>query len=418
MRPLDDIRVIELTTAWAGPMAGRILAHMGAEVVHVESPTRTNTWRTNKGAPSPVNFPDRDPGERRWDRVFLFNSQNVNKRSIAIDLKAEGGLDTVRALILRSDVLLCNFRPGMLRRLGLDYDSLCGENPRIIVAEMPAYGLEGPHSSYAALGPTMEMAAGMSAAIAYEDGRPTVTGPSYLDPIGGFNAAGAVLTALYDRRRTGKGQHIEVSQVEAAMQFIGPEILKAAETGSDPDPDGNHVAHAAPHNAFPVAGTDEWIAIAAETEDQWRALCRVMGQPALADDARFADLAARKANEVALDAIIADWTDGADKHELAARLQREGVIAAPVNTPRDMFESDYLRGKGFFTDIAHPAAGTHPHPGLPFHLSRTPGDYRRAAPCFGADNAHVLGEVLGLSTEQLDAMERSRTIASAPNPEA
>ncbi|WP_274425165.1 CaiB/BaiF CoA transferase family protein [Chelativorans sp. YIM 93263] len=418
MLPFENIRVVELTTAWAGPMAGRILAHFGADVTHIESPTRTNTWRTNKGAPSPVNYPDFDPGERRWDRVFLFNSQNVNKRSLAIDLKAEGGVETVRDLVLQSDVLICNFRPGMLRRLALDYESLSKHKPEIIVAEMPAFGLEGPHSSYAALGPTMEMAAGMSAAIAYHDGKPTVTGPSYLDPIGGFNAAAAIATALYHRRKTGLGQHIEVSQVEAAMQFIGPEILHAAVEGKDTKPDGNRVAHAAPHNAFPAQGEDEWVVIAAQTDAQWQALCAEMGQAELAGDPRFADVGSRKANEDALERIIADWTGAFDKHELAAKLQSAGVIAAPVNTPHDLAHSDYLRARGFYAEITHPVAGTHPHPGLPFHLERAPGDYRRSAPAFGADNAHLLGEVLGFDSERIDAMVRSRTIADAPNKEA
>ena len=159
-------------------------------------------------------YPDLDPGDRPWDRAFTFNSQNVNKRSLVVDLKNPRGISVMRRLIAVSDVLLCNFRPGMLRRLGLDYETLSEDLPGLIVVEMPAYGLSGPHASYSALGPTMEMAAGMSAMIAYPGGKPTVTGPSYMDPIGGFNAAAAVLTALLYRDRTGLGQHIEVAQVE------------------------------------------------------------------------------------------------------------------------------------------------------------------------------------------------------------
>ena len=214
MLPLEGLRVVELTTAWAGPMAGRVLAWYGAESFHVESPTRTNTWRSNRDAPNPTTYPDLDPGDRPWDRAFTFNSQNVNKRSLVVDLKNPRGISVMRRLIAVSDVLLCNFRPGMLRRLGLDYETLSEDLPSLIVVEMPAYGLSGPHASYSALGPTMEMAAGMSAMIAYPSGKPTVTGPSYMDPIGGFNAAAAVLTALLYRDRTGLGQHIEVAQVE------------------------------------------------------------------------------------------------------------------------------------------------------------------------------------------------------------
>jgi crotonobetainyl-CoA:carnitine CoA-transferase CaiB-like acyl-CoA transferase len=416
--PLEGLRVIELTTAWAGPMAGRILACLGADVTHVESPTRTNSWRQNKGRPSPVCYPDFEPGERFYDRSFLFNSQNVNKRSMGLDLKKPAGLEVMRKLLDKADVLLCNFRPGMLKRLGLDRETLAATNPGIIVAEMPAFGLDGPHCSYAALGPTMEMAAGMSAMIAYPGGKPTVTGPSYLDPIGGFNAAAAVLTALVHRQATGEGQHVEVSQVEAAMQFIGPELLAAAESGEDAVPDGNHVDWACPHNCYPAAGEDAWIVIAAEDDDQWRALCHAMERPGLASDPDYATLEGRRRNEAALDVMIAEWTASQDKHTLAARLQEAGIAAAPVNTPKDVSVSPYLAARGFFTELDHPLTGRHRYPGLPFHLQETSGSYRSAAPLFGADNRHILQDVLGYSNGEVAALEADRTIAATPDKEA
>jgi crotonobetainyl-CoA:carnitine CoA-transferase CaiB-like acyl-CoA transferase len=254
--PLQGIRVIEITTAWAGPMAGRVLGYFGAESIHVESPNRVNSWRLNKEKPNPINFPGGKPGERFFDRSFLFNSQNVNKLSCILNLKTEEGRQTLKRLVAVADVLICNFRSGTLAKLGLDHDNLTRIKPDIIVAELPAFGRQGPMSGYAALGPTMEMATGMSAMMGYRNGQPENTGPSYLDPIGGFNAAAAILTALHYRRRTGKGQYIEVPQVEAAMQLIGAELLLATETGLDPVPDGNHVAHMAPHDAFPAAGED------------------------------------------------------------------------------------------------------------------------------------------------------------------
>lgn len=411
--PLSGIRVLELTTAWAGPMAGRILAHMGAEVIHVESPTRTNSWRINKGDPSPVNYPDFDPGERRWDKSFLFNSQNLGKRSLAINMKDAEGLAAVSALARMSDVLICNFRPGLLARLGLDHATLSNDVPGIIVVEMPAFGLFGPHAGYAALGPTMEMAAGMSAMIAYPDGPPSVTGPSYLDPIGGFNAAAAALTALWRRIRTGQGAHIEVGQVEAAMQLIGPEILAAAVWGDSP-PDGNRVSDAAPHGCYPAMGDDSWIVIAARCDQEWEALAKAMGQPHLLEDPRFRDLASRKAHEDELDALIGEWTRSQDRHRLASELQALGVPAAPVNTPADLAASEYLNRRGFFTVLDHPVAGRHSHPGLPFHLSGTPLVADRPAPGFGADNRYVLSEVLGWPEDRIAAMERDGTIADIP----
>jgi crotonobetainyl-CoA:carnitine CoA-transferase CaiB-like acyl-CoA transferase len=410
MLPLEGIRVVELTTAWAGPMAGRVLAWYGAESVHIESPTRTNTWRSNRDKPNPVTYPDLDPGERPWDRCFTFNSQNVNKRSLVVDLKRPEGFRVVRELIARSDVLICNFRPGLLDRLGLGYAALSREQPGLIVCEMPAYGLDGPDAGYAALGPTMEMAAGHSAAIGYAGGKPTVTGPSYMDPIGGFNAAAAILTALYHRDRTGLGQHIEMAQVEAAMQFIGPELI----AGEDILPDGNHVADMAPHNAYPAAGEDSWIALAARTDAEWAALAAMIGGGATLP--RFATAEGRKANEVALDVLIADWTRDQDRHALAARLQAAGIPAAAVETAPDLARSDYLRHRGFFAGLTHPVAGTHEHPGLPFHSETAQGSARFAAPGYGADNRAILTDVLGLPAEEADALLASGAFADVPAP--
>lgn len=411
MLPLEGIRVVELTTAWAGPLAGRVLAWYGAESFHIESPSRTNTWRSNRDRPNPVTYPDLDPGERPWDRAFTFNSQNVNKRSLVVDLKNPAGFSVVRRLVAVSDVLICNFRPGMLQRLALDYETLSKGQPGIIVIEMPAYGLSGPDSSYAALGPTMEMAAGMSAMISYPGGKPTVTGPSYMDPIGGFNAAAAVLAALCHRDRTGLGQHIEMAQVEAAMQFIGSELI----AGEDIVPDGNHRPDIAPHDAYPAAGDDSWIAIAAN-DDEWPRLARMIGGDALAQDARFATLGLRKANERELDALIADWTRDQNRGELAARLQGQGIPASAVETAPDLARSEYLRARGFFTELDHPAAGRHGHPGLPFHSEIAQGTARFAAPTYGEGNEYVLRHVLELPEEEIAAILASGALADVPAP--
>ncbi|PII37717.1 hypothetical protein T190_31835 [Sinorhizobium meliloti CCBAU 01290] len=228
--------------------------------------------------------------------------------------------------------------------------------------------------------------------IGYPGGQPEVTGPSYLDPIGGFNAAAAILTALIHRQRSGEGQYVEVPQVEAAMHLIGPEILLASETGQDPAPDGNRVSFASPHDAFPARGEDQWIVIAALDEGQWQSLCRTMGRPELSADPRFFDLERRRVNEDELTRLIAAWTAGEDKHELAARLQAAGVAAAPVQTPRDLAEDPYLAYRGFFTELQHPDAGWHKHPGLPIHLRTLRGrNWRRprlSAGITGTSSAH------------------------------
>ncbi len=411
---LAGIRVVELTTAWAGPMAGRILAFLGAEVIHVEAAQRLDSWRMHQQVFSPYRFPRDGAGARPWNRAALFNSQNENKLSLTLDTKKPGGLETMLRLVGKSDVMLCNFTANTLDRMGLGYRRLRELKPDIIVTEMPAFGSTGPLSHATAIGPTMEMAAGMSSMVGYPGGPPTVTGPTYPDPIGAFHGAAAVLTALIHRQRTGEGQHVEVPQVEAAMHYIGEHILHALMTGCDPAPSGNRVDWAAPHDAFPASGADEWVVIAVTNDSEWRALCETIAESALADDPRFATLAERLRNRDALDERIARWTRGRDKHEAASALQAAGVPAAPVNGGKDGAESAYLKARGWFTVLDHTEVGRVAHESLPFHLDLTPGGQRRAAPCLGQDTRMVLADIIGLSAAEIDALTRAGTISADP----
>ncbi len=412
--PLRHIRVVELTTAWAGPMAGRILAFLGAEVIHVEAASRLDSWRHHSQVFNPRRFPGGVPGERPYNRASLFNSQNVNKLSLTLDLKKSGGSEAFEALLMTADVLICNYTPGMLDRIGFGYRRLHAMKPDIIVAEMPAYGLVGPAAQSSALGPTMEMAAGMASMIGYPGGPPVSTGPAYLDPTGGFNGAAAILTALYHRDRTGQGQHVEVPQVEAAMQFIGEHLLLAAATGEVLPRAGNRVSWAAPHDAYPAAGEDEWVVVAVQTDAEFGALGGVIGRPDLASDPDLAGLAGRLQQLDRLDEAVSTWTRQRGKAEAARLLQAAGVPAAPVQNARDAAESEYLAARDFFTELEHPEAGRYPHQGLPFHFSRTPGSQRTPAPCLGEHTRYVLEEILRLPPEEIARMEGAGTTACVP----
>ena len=412
--PLSHIRAVELTTAWAGPMAGRILAFLGAEVIHVEAATRLDSWRHHSQVFNPRRFPGGVAGERPYNRASMFNSQNVNKLSLTLDLKKPGGSDAFMTLLKTADVLICNFTPGMLDRAGFGYDRLKQIKPDIVVCEMPAYGLDGPSAQTTALGPTMEMASGMASMIGYRDGPPVSTGPAYLDPIGGFNGAAAILTALLHRDLTGEGQHVEVPQVEAAMQFIGEHLLHAAATGHVTSRNGNRVPHAAPHDAYPAEGEDEWVAVAVGTDAEFAALCRVIGRPELAGEAHFARLADRLDHQDELDRIVSSWTRGQSKKTAAQLLQAAGVPAAPVQNARDAAESEYLAARNFFTVLDHPEAGRYPHQGMPFHLARTPGGQRTPAPCLGEHTRQILEETLGLTPVEIARMEAAGTTAAVP----
>jgi crotonobetainyl-CoA:carnitine CoA-transferase CaiB-like acyl-CoA transferase len=412
--PLAGIRVVELTTAWAGPMAGRILGFLGAEVIHIESATYLDSWRQHRQVFSPSRYPRDGAGERPWNRTALFNSQNVNKLSLSLDVKKPGGPEVLLKLLAKSDVLLTNYTAGTLDRMGFGYSRARTVRPDIIVVEMPAFGVRGPMSHATAIGPTMEMAAGMAGMIGYPGGPPTVTGPTYPDPIGAFHGAAGVLTALMHRQRTGQGQHVEVAQVEAAMHYIGEHILRALDTGEAPAPQGNCVEDAAPHDAYPAAGEDEWIAIAVTSDAAFAALCRTIGMPALATDPRFATFVERNCNQNKLHEPIANWTSTRDKHAAAATLQEAGVAAAPVNGGRDGAESRYLAARGWFGVLEHQDVGKVAHESLPFHLSLTPGGQYRAAPCFGQHTQTILRDIIGLSAAEIATLEQAGTISAQP----
>ena len=412
-RPLDGVRVLDLTTAWSGPMCTRILAALGADVVKVEGPSRIDDWRGPIGGGHPARYPSGAAGDRPFDRCYQFNTQNHDKRSLVVDLKDPSGLDIVLKLADRADVMIANFSAGTLTRMGLGWDVVHARNVRLIVVEMPAYGGDGPIKDHVALGPSMELMSGMARSIGYGDGRPVTTGPAYLDPLGGFNSAAAVLTAFVARERTGRGQYVEIAQREAAMHWIGEQIVLAHAMGADREPSGNRSATMAPHDAFPANGEDAWIAIAAEDDASFATLARAMGRPELATDPHFATWVARKENEDTLSAIISEWSCGYDKHETAALLQAAGVLAAPVQDARDLFKSAYLRARGLTQSVSHPAAGTNDYLGLPLHISGWDLRIRRPAPTFGQHNDEVLQE-LGFPPGMIERLAALGVIADRP----
>jgi crotonobetainyl-CoA:carnitine CoA-transferase CaiB-like acyl-CoA transferase len=232
--------------------------------------------------------------------------------------------------------------------------------------------------------------------------------------MGGYNGAAAVMTALMHRQKTSEGQYIELSQVEASMQFIGEELLYAIAAKEDPELHGNRVRWAAPHDAFSAKGADEWVTIAVGTDDEWRKLCGIMGRPELASDPRFAAFDARWQNQDLLREPITAWTRAHEKAAIADRLQAAGIRSAPVNTPRDVTESPYLAARKAFVTLSHPDAGTHGYMTLPFRLSLTPGGQHRASPCLGADTRKILLELAGLTAQEFDELEAEGVTSNIP----
>ncbi len=396
--PLSGIRVADFTWVWAGPFCTLQLAHMGAEVIRMESMRRVCVLRM---------LPPWPGGQPGVNRSGYFNQYNQGKRSIRLDLSKPEGVEIAKKVAALSDVATENFAAGVMDRLGLGYEALRRVKPEIIMISMSGYGHTGPESRYVSYGPAQVPLSGMSSLTGYAGWPPMHAGMSYGDPNAGLHAAFAVLAALLYRERTGKGQHIDMSQWESTMALLGEGFLDHAMNGAEPPRNGNRLPWMAPHGIFPCAGEDRWLSIACGSDDEWRALCGVMGQPQLAGDPRFRSLPDRKANEDELERIVSEWTGTVEPFEATERLQAAGVAAFPPLMNRELAEDPHLNARGFFVEKEHPEVGVMKHAGIPWRMSESPCQVWRAAPTMGQDNDYVFGELLGMSSQQIaDLTER------------
>lgn len=413
--PLDGVTVLELTTAWAGPMTGRMLAAFGASVIKVEAAGAMDVWRGPAAGGERDRYPDLEPGTRPFNRNNWFNTQNHGKRSLALDLKAPAAAPVLAGLVRRADVVLSNFATGVLSRLGLGYADARRLREDIIMVEMPSAGAGGPLTGFLGVGPTMEALAGMTALNGYGDGVPVRTGPAYADPIGALTASCAVLGALHARERTGRGQYVEFAQREGLLHWIGEYLLADPAQEARFTPQGNRSPDAAPHDAYQCAGEDRWLAVAVRDDTQWTALCGAIGRPDLAADPELATLDGRTRRAADIDQAIAAWSAGRDNAAAARLLQQADVPAAPVLSGRDLHDDPQLAVTGFFADVEHPEAGSHRYQGLPFHFSATPPRYGTPAPCLGQHTEQILREI-GLDDDQVAALLADGVASAWPGP--
>lgn len=405
--PLNDIRVLDLTMSWAGPFATRLLADMGAEVIKIEAMNNWDLLRSYTGVPPTV--------ERVWDKSPYFNHYNRNKYGVSLDLSKERGRELFLRLVEDADVVIENFRSEVMENLGLSWGTLRERNEGLIMVSMPAHGRTGPEKDYVAYGTNVEQLAGLAHLSGYSDGPPQKTGISYGDPIAGIAAAGAVALALWDRRRTGRGQHIEVAQRENLIGVIGEFVLAYSINGQEPERRGNRHSSMAPHGCYRCAGEDEWITIACEDDAQFAALCEVMGNAEIARDEQFADVLSRCRNQDALDEVISAWTRAQDRAGAAEAIQAAGVPASPVLTVQDVFADEHLRSRGFYEPVSHAVAGEWEMEGTPWRMSETPGHVRVPPPAFAEHSDWVFRELLGLSEEEVAALYVEGVTGDTPN---
>jgi crotonobetainyl-CoA:carnitine CoA-transferase CaiB-like acyl-CoA transferase len=394
--PLAGLRVVDFSWALAGPWTARMLACDGAEVIRVESGRRLDTLRAMGSSP---------------ERSPTFIDANAGKRSVALDLTTSGGLDIALRLARTADVVLENFRPGVMDRLGLGYDVLSSDHPELIMCSMPAMGSTGPDRDYVAYGPVLLALSGITGSTGHPDGPSTAIGSGYVDQVSAGHAAVAVLAALAHRDRTGQGQYIELAQLEAAVSVLGSAVLEQFAGAPERGLSGNRDLNAAPHGCYRCAGEDEWLVVSILHDDQWQALARVLDRPDLADDRTLTTLEGRLARQDELDAAIGRWAAPRDKHDAVRMLQAAGVPAGGVTRTAELLTDEHLRARGFFEPVEHPVVGTIDLLRAPYLLSATPnGLTGRAGPLLGADTEDVLRDLLGVTAEEYGALIESGAV--------
>jgi benzylsuccinate CoA-transferase BbsF subunit len=400
--PLEGIRVLDFTTVWAGPYGGGLLARLGAEVIMVEMPFRKAEAFSKPGAESTAAA---FAGLRDFETYSLFC--DMGKKSICVNLKHTGGPALVRQLAGVSDVVIENFGgPRVMQKFGLGYDDLAAINPRIIYCGMPAMGMTGPEKDYVAFGVSIEQLSGIVSLQGYEGSEaPQKSGINYGDPIAGMTACGAIVTALIQRERTGRGQLIDLSQREAAASLIGEAVLDWSMNRRPPSRHGNRHPLMAPHNLYRTAGDDEWLMIACRDDADWLRLVDAIGDPGLASDARFATMLDRRRNEPDLDRAIGARTATRDAAELERRLQAAAVPAARVKPVNEIPSDPHASARGMWRSLTYPHNGkTYPLQQPPWIFRREPPREVRRAPFRGEHTAEVLA-LVGREGEMMALIE-------------
>lgn len=397
-KPLEGIRIVDLSWVWAGTFCTLNLAHLGAEVIRLESEARPDLYRRF----GPFS-PDMEPG---LNRAGHFNQWNQGKKSVAVDMSKPQGIELAKEFIAEGDIVVQNFSTGVMERLGLGYDELQKINPRIILASISGYGQTGPYREYMGYGPAVAALTGLSELTGYVGEGPDELGISLPDPTVGITAALAVVSALERREQTGVGDHIDVSLWESTAVLTADAWMQFSMNGTQPERMGNRNLLMAPHGCFPCRGEDEWISIACTGDAEWMSFCAIV-DVSLADDSRFKTLHDRKRNEDALEGIVSNWTRNQDRWEITKQLQAKGVAAFPSMTCQDIVESPHLNERGFIERLEHPEVGPRAHTGVPWHLDRRPNGVSMPAPCLGADTRALLADVLGYTDAKITELYES-----------
>ena len=403
--PLKGLRIIDLTMGWAGPTATRQMGDLGADVIKVES-CQYPDWFRGTDPRGPYH------PERTYEKNYWFQMMNRNKSGITLDLTNPKGLALLKRLLADADAVIDNYAADVLPRLGLDAKAMHAINPRLVVVTMPAFGMSGAWSGVRAYGSTLEQASGLPSVTGRDGDPPTMLHAALGDPVGGVSAAAALMLGFVEQRRTGHGQHIDLSATEALLPLVAPSIIEQSATGQTSARIGNRHPRFVPNGCFPCLGEDQWVTLAIQSDAQWRALCGVMHRNDLAKDNDLATADGRRAHEDRIEVAIRQWTTTVRPDLAMVTLQAAGIPAGTARLPVDLAGDPHLISIGHWQPVSRPFMGPHLLPSVAYREGDNVMPYAitRLAPTLGQHNAQVLREVLGLSDDDIAALKAERII--------
>ena len=408
--PLSNLRVIDFGTAWAGPMAAQLLGDLGAEVIKIETRTRLDGLRLGR----PIIGDEFAEGDRGlWPELQpVFHGINRNKLSITLNLKTEQGIHLIQQLIAQSDLVMNNYSPGVLDRLGLNYSNLKSLKPDIICVSMPSVGETGPLRDILAYAPIIQALSGFMSLVGYNTDDPLVgeLQAPWSDAVAAMHAALAAVAAVKYRNQSGRGQSIEVSQLEATTSMLGEAILGYQMTNDIPKPSGNLDLEFCIHDNFPCKDDDEWVALSVQTDSEWASFIIAIGSPQWIDSPNFSNHISRLNNVKDLKNHVSGWTRQHSASEITDLMQSHGLAAMPVMNIADQFSDPHLSERQFYVDIDHPEIGSEWIYGVPWRFSETPGRVDNPAPTLGQHNSYILSDLLGLTPEHLSQLESESVV--------
>jgi formyl-CoA transferase len=397
-KALAGVKVLDLTQFEAGPSCTEMLAWLGADVIKVESPKmgEQGRWLLT---------------EKQGVDSYYFMLLNANKRGITLNLKSEKGREIFQDLVRKVDILSENYSLGTLEGLGLGYEALRDINPRLIYLTIKGFGATGPYSSYKSFDMIAQASGGAMALTGFPGAPPLKPGPTIGDTGTGMHAAIGVLAAYIQRQRTGKGQKVELSMQEAVVNFCRVPMMGTYVTHKSAPRTGNRVPAAVPGDAYPCApgGENDYVFILCTVPEMWKNLCKVISQPSLADDDRFRDARSRAHNVEALTAIISEWTGKHTKHEVMKLLGEAGVPCGKVLDSVELLNDPHLKDRGMIVTVDHPVRGEFTMPGCPVRLEDSPVEVE-AAPLLGQHNGEVYGELLGMTSGDLERLKNDGVV--------